>query len=183
VDWEAEPVTITANDALAAEAGGTAARPSEEAESFLLDLLADGPVHSKQVEKEAREASLAWRTVRRAKDKLGVQVRRAQGMEGRGPWSWSLPTKAATSEPSCPSNKVANLDNKQEIQAVQGDEKTFSSKVATQGNGHLSDPPSPDTPSDGDPFAGLKDPSHSLPASHELDLPDFLDRRQHRGTA
>jgi hypothetical protein len=36
---------------------------------------------------------------------------------------------------------------------------------------------------DGDPFTSLRDPSHGLQPLPELDLSDFLDRRQHRGAA
>jgi hypothetical protein len=45
VVWEAEPVTITANQALAAEADGTEHRSAKaEAEAFLREILANGPV-------------------------------------------------------------------------------------------------------------------------------------------
>jgi len=88
VDWEAEPVTITANEALAAEMGGASAKPSEEAESFLRELLADGPVAAKQVKADADSVGLAWATVRRAKDRLGIKPHKA-GMDAG--WLWSLP--------------------------------------------------------------------------------------------
>ena len=52
VDWEHEHVTITANEALAADSGNAAARPCEEAEGFLRELLADGPAPAKQVQAE-----------------------------------------------------------------------------------------------------------------------------------
>jgi hypothetical protein len=90
VDWETDPVTITANEALAAEAGGAAAKPSEEAEAFLRELLADGPAPAKQVKADANDAGLSWATVRRAKARMGLVVSR----EGFGPGSainWSLP--------------------------------------------------------------------------------------------
>jgi hypothetical protein len=88
VDWESEPVTITANEALAAELGGSNAKPSEEAECFLRDLLADGPVPAKQVRTEADAAGLSWATVRRGKDRLGIKPHKA-GMDSG--WLWSLP--------------------------------------------------------------------------------------------
>jgi putative DNA primase/helicase len=90
VDWEPEPVTITANEALAAEIGNTGNRPSEEAESFLRELLSDGPVLAKQVKADADSAGLSWGTVRRAKSRLCLKVKR----EGFGPGSslhWALP--------------------------------------------------------------------------------------------
>jgi hypothetical protein len=88
VDWESEPVTMTANEALAAEMGGSDAKPSEEAESFLKELLADGPVPAKQVKADADSVGLAWATVRRARKRLGIQPYKA-GMDGG--WLWSLP--------------------------------------------------------------------------------------------
>lgn len=88
VDWERDPVTITANEALAAESGSAGHRPSEEAESFLRELLADGPVPAKQVKADAEAAGLTWATVRRAKERLGIKPHKA-GMDAG--WVWSPP--------------------------------------------------------------------------------------------
>jgi putative DNA primase/helicase len=90
VDWDVEPVDITANEALAAEAGNTSAKPREEAEAFLKELLADGPVAARQVKADANDAGLSWATIRRAKARIGLVVSR----EGFGPGSvirWALP--------------------------------------------------------------------------------------------
>ena len=73
VDWEGEHVTITANEALAADSGSAAARPCEEAEGFIRELLADGPVPAKQVQVDAAAVGLSWATVRRAKDRIGIK--------------------------------------------------------------------------------------------------------------
>jgi putative DNA primase/helicase len=80
VHWERDPVTITANEALAAESGNAGYRPSEEAESFLRELLADGPVPAKQVKADADDTGLSWTTVRRAKERLGIKPHKA-GMD------------------------------------------------------------------------------------------------------
>ena len=88
VEWEREPVTITANEALAAEAASTGGSASGEAENFLQELLEAGPVPAKQVKTEADAAGLSWATVRRAKDRLGIKPHKA-GMEAG--WHWSLP--------------------------------------------------------------------------------------------
>ena len=88
VDWEPEHVTITANEALAADAGNIGTRPCEDAESFLRELLADGPVPAKQVRVDADSMGFTWATVRRAKNRLGIKPHKA-GMDGG--WAWSLP--------------------------------------------------------------------------------------------
>ncbi|APW46918.1 AAA family ATPase [Rhodoferax antarcticus] len=56
----------------------------DEAEEFLIELLKDGPSPTKHVETEAKAAGLAWRTVRRASDTLGVKKRKTEGA-----WYWS----------------------------------------------------------------------------------------------
>jgi hypothetical protein len=80
LDWERDPVTITASEALAAEIGGDAAKPCANAEAFLRELLADGPVPAKQVKVDADSVGLAWATVRQAKDRLAIKPYKA-GME------------------------------------------------------------------------------------------------------
>jgi hypothetical protein len=59
----------------------------DAAADFLQQVLGDDVVPSKSVEAEAKEAGIAWMTVRRAADSLGVKKRRGDG----GKWYWSLP--------------------------------------------------------------------------------------------
>jgi putative DNA primase/helicase len=66
-----------------------AAGPSNEASDFLRERLALGMCPSKTIKAEAEEAGIAWRTVRRAADKLGVVTRKG-GMNAG--WYWSLPS-------------------------------------------------------------------------------------------
>ena len=61
-----------------------------EAEDFLRELLADGPVEAKRVEQERREAGIAPRTLDRAKAALGVKSERQGGLAGEGRWVWAL---------------------------------------------------------------------------------------------
>jgi len=93
VYWSSDPVNMTADDALAAEGaddGTDNAHAKNEAIEWLKDQLADGPVAKKALEREAKDAGLAWRTIRRAKDALGVRaVKRGFGDEGV--WVWGLP--------------------------------------------------------------------------------------------
>lgn len=97
VKWEATHVSITANEALAAELASCSDKPAsrEEAESFLSELLGKGPKPTKDIKTEAETAGLSWATVRRAKDRLGIKARReALAGAGYGPdgqWVWALP--------------------------------------------------------------------------------------------
>ncbi len=61
---------------------------TDSAEDFLRELLADGPMPSKQVKADAAEAGHAWRTVRRAADDMQI-VRKKGGMDSG--WYWRLP--------------------------------------------------------------------------------------------
>jgi hypothetical protein len=90
--WDPEPVTITASQALAAEAAGEDQRSAiEAAEEFLREVLVGGPVPQKELKADAEGAGLSWATVRRAKDRLGVIVKReSEGASGAGRWLWSL---------------------------------------------------------------------------------------------
>jgi putative DNA primase/helicase len=86
--WDTLPVTKSANEVLAVSGdSGSAPAARNAAEDFLRELLADGPVPSKKIEPEANEAGFSWRTVRRAKETLGVAVKKT-GVD-RG-WEWSL---------------------------------------------------------------------------------------------
>ncbi len=73
------------------DAGDTNAKDS--AEEFLIEVLKDGPTPSKLVETEAKQAGIAWRTLRRAADCLGVKKRKS-GLS----WYWELPPNFNLSE-------------------------------------------------------------------------------------
>ncbi len=76
----------------------------DSAAAFLREVLGDDLVPVKSIEAEAKDAGIAWRTIRRASDSLGVVKRR--GMENR--WYWSLPK----------SSKPRNLSNLSNVQAL-----------------------------------------------------------------
>jgi hypothetical protein len=80
----------TADGLLAGPTDGREDRSAlTEAESVLEDILATGPVLSREVERQLKAAGVALPTARRAKARLGVRSVRA-GWDGQ--WAWSLPS-------------------------------------------------------------------------------------------
>jgi hypothetical protein len=65
----------------------------EEAVSFLREALSNGTRSSKDIEKEAETFGISTRTLRRARQELGVKASRIgeAGKQGGGIWLWSLP--------------------------------------------------------------------------------------------
>jgi AAA domain len=92
--WEAEPVTITADQALAADGVGTETRTAKtEAMDFLRDALAGGPMPVSQITRLAHDHGLTSKPLRSARKALKVKIERS----GFGPGSkslWSLPKGA-----------------------------------------------------------------------------------------
>lgn len=102
VSWEKAPVEMSADDALAAETTdrrkpGPDAEELKRAETWLLEILSDGPVESERIKKEGRAEGFAWRTLQRAKNDLGVKARR-QGFGADGKWVWNPPPKQTADE-------------------------------------------------------------------------------------
>ena len=91
--WDAEPVTITANEALAADAAGLQRGARDEALEWLRELLGRGPVPAKQVRSEADAAGHSWATVKRAKRAGRIEHFREGGTADKGRWSWRLPAR------------------------------------------------------------------------------------------
>jgi len=94
--WEADPVAGVDVETLLA--GPTADREERrEADAWLRQMLADGPVESRQIQRNAEQAGLSRRTLFRAKARLGVEAERIGGVGGGGKWYWRLPVpKSAT---------------------------------------------------------------------------------------
>jgi len=83
--WEDGRVTLSADEAAAAEAGDT---PRNEAKAWLRDVLKRGPCPAKDIERQAKQDGICMRTLRYAKKEMGVISERRNGM-----WSWSFPKK------------------------------------------------------------------------------------------
>ena len=71
----------------------------EQAARWLLGALADGPVASRELFRQARDCGISTRTLRRAADSLGLAPRKSSF---DGPWQWQLAAPAVTciGEPS-----------------------------------------------------------------------------------
>jgi hypothetical protein len=92
--WDG-PVELDANAVLAPPAKDDPDEKSglREAEHFLLTVLSEGWVECRQVLKEARDSGISERTLKRAKEDIGV-VSQREGIEGKrggGRWYWRLP--------------------------------------------------------------------------------------------
>ena len=85
IRWEGES-THQAGALLAVPESEAERSALDDARDFLVDAFADGPVATRDLQRQARDAGLAWRTVERAKLALRVRAER----EGAG-WRWRLP--------------------------------------------------------------------------------------------
>ncbi|MEO4012271.1 AAA family ATPase [Pseudomonas rossensis] len=101
-----DTITGSARDILGdvESAGGDERSELDEACDFLRDLLARGPVPTKQIKADADGAGHAWATIRRAQKVVGAEARK-QGM-GSG-WAWQLGKEVAHEIP-----KVLNESSK-----------------------------------------------------------------------
>lgn len=87
VCWDSAPVTMSANEAMRmTSTDGRGARA--EAMELLREQLAGGPMAAAEIERLAADRGIKDRTLRRARDELGV-VSKKTGYGGG--WSWSLP--------------------------------------------------------------------------------------------
>jgi len=101
VHWESEPVDHV--DVEKAVRGQLARDDDEEdagneADAFLAELLAEGPVRATEAFKGADAHGISRRTLKRAKRRLGVITTRKGGPGDRGVWYWSLPSTRRGSE-------------------------------------------------------------------------------------
>lgn len=104
LEWETEPVAMTASEALAAAAGDPEERNAlADAMDFLREELAGGPIPAKEIESAASSAGHSAATVRRARKALGV-IADKDGYQG--PWRWSLPSMMLKVSIDAQENKV-----------------------------------------------------------------------------
>jgi putative DNA primase/helicase len=99
LDWDTEPVTVTANEMLAAESERASGDRNalREAMEFIRTELLRGEVEAAVVQEQARKAGISVATFRRARDELkqreGLKTRR-EGFGRDGKFFLSLPIDA-----------------------------------------------------------------------------------------
>ena len=96
IAWEADPVTIRADELLAKETGskkGDDRSHQGEVAAWLREVLANGPLPAKRIFEDGRELhGMSPKVLRRALKAIGGEPRK-DGMDG--PWMWSLSNKPA----------------------------------------------------------------------------------------
>jgi putative DNA primase/helicase len=86
VQWESDPVQMNADDALADERSpGPEPEKREAAAAWLRELLAGREIEANEVQRQAKEAGLAWRTVRRASGEIGI-IKEKNAYTGKSQW-------------------------------------------------------------------------------------------------
>jgi putative DNA primase/helicase len=87
IDW-GEALEGSARELMAVEQMDAAGEAVEEAETFLADVLRNGPLATKEIKAAANAHGHTWRTLERAKKSMGVVA--VKGGFNAG-WSWQLP--------------------------------------------------------------------------------------------
>ncbi|MCD6406153.1 MAG: hypothetical protein J7M19_10025, partial [Planctomycetes bacterium] len=90
LEWSPEPVRLSADEAVGETPAQRGPAPVErtEAEEWLRDTLAAGPVPSKEILAAARSDGIARHTLIRAKDSIGILAEKAGFDLG---WQWRMP--------------------------------------------------------------------------------------------
>jgi putative DNA primase/helicase len=108
--WESEPVTMTADEAMAAPMPDEDRTMTEEASDMLREALLPGPSLAKDLKRQAMDAGISDKALRTARLRLGVAVER-EGFGAQTKTFWRLPT--APLVPSTPIN--APLGNRAQV--------------------------------------------------------------------
>jgi hypothetical protein len=104
------------------------------ASEWLTSLLMFGELHADDVRKKADEDGIAWRTIRRAADKLGIEKREQHRGFGKGrDYFWSLPT-------SHPALKVGALAAQAGVKIEEGQMTVEDVLAAIDAAGTVDDP-------------------------------------------
>jgi putative DNA primase/helicase len=104
IAWESLPVTISADEALAAHAGGNEAKTAKaEAIDFLRAALAGGSKSAAEIQAEAKARDITPKSLRSARQALGVKTDKASFGGG---WVWTLPKMPSGPEDALLKNRA-----------------------------------------------------------------------------
>ena len=164
----------TAEQVLGASLGTAERDGVSEAEDFLREVLAAGPLDATKVKREAKAVDISERTLMRAKSSLGISmpdyVKRVGGVAGEGHWTWELP-KAATLRVPDPITPFGNLRENPHEQ--RDSDTTNPLRLPKDSNGTLRGDEAENAPSE-EPHQEQFDDLGSVPL-------DELYRRHERG--
>ncbi len=88
IKWEDEPVTMTADEALANKQDGRKSETAEAAKALIAEMLAEKPKPQKEIEQRAETQQISHRSLTTAKKAMGVVSTKVSTA-----WWWSLPGK------------------------------------------------------------------------------------------
>jgi putative DNA primase/helicase len=88
IKWEDEPVTMTADEALAPKHDGRKSEAAEAAKILIAEMLAEKPMPQKEIELRAEAQGISHRSLTTAKKAMGVVSTKVGAA-----WWWSLPGK------------------------------------------------------------------------------------------
>ena len=94
VEWGGS-VSLSADDLVRPPAPSRSTPAQDEAATFLLDALADGPRMARDLYASAEAAGISEKTLKRAKSKLSIEAERRGGPGGGGAWYWVPPHQGA----------------------------------------------------------------------------------------
>ena len=121
VVWDADPVTMSADDAMSSDHDGSGDRSEQDdAKEWLTSLLTDGPRSASSCEQEAIDAGYSMATVRRAKAALRI-VSKKDGFNGR--WEWALPEMPEDAQPAKVLTEGAHTPPIEHLREKQGEFK------------------------------------------------------------
>jgi putative DNA primase/helicase len=89
IKWENEPVTMTADEALANKQDGRKSESAEAAKVLIAEMLAKEPMPQKEIKTRATAQGISPRSLTTAKKALGVKSEKIGAA-----WWWSLPPTA-----------------------------------------------------------------------------------------
>jgi putative DNA primase/helicase len=141
VVWGSEPVTISADEALAAAA---MKKDTSRAVEFLEEVLSEGPMDQTDIVRLGKEAGFTEKNLRTAREKLGVTPRK-EGFGANGKWVW-MPAGDATVLRLVVNNEAKNGISPAHEKASEGSNEgdNHSGRDADQPEEHESDPVGPD---------------------------------------